>query len=171
MEKILEKHERYSYAEKALFHNDSDPQADWRHEYNKLKARSQILQNNQRSNLLVHLMGEQLDTLSIKELQNLEQQLECSLKHIRSRKEKLLQEQNKTMEKEIKAKEKALASAQNPVLEQQKHSTQHFLISGSSPYPTTRYYQQMPDKETSPQAQLSLGSSLLPPWMLNRLNG
>lgn len=31
-------------------------------------------------------MGEQLDTLNLKELQHLEQQLENSLKHIRSRK-------------------------------------------------------------------------------------
>ena len=33
-----------------------------------------------------HLMGEQLDTLNLKELQHLEQQLDNSLKHIRSRK-------------------------------------------------------------------------------------
>lgn len=33
-----------------------------------------------------HLLGEQLDSLTIKELQQLEQQLDSSLKHIRSRK-------------------------------------------------------------------------------------
>jgi hypothetical protein len=33
-----------------------------------------------------HLLGEQLDSLIIKELQQLEQQLDSSLKHIRSRK-------------------------------------------------------------------------------------
>jgi hypothetical protein len=33
-----------------------------------------------------HLMGEELETLNPKELQQLEQQLESSLKHIRSRK-------------------------------------------------------------------------------------
>lgn len=33
-----------------------------------------------------HLMGEDLETLNLKELQQLEQQLESSLKHIRSRK-------------------------------------------------------------------------------------
>lgn len=33
-------------------------------------------------------MGEDLDSLSLKELQNLEQQLDSALKHIRSRKVK-----------------------------------------------------------------------------------
>jgi MADS-box transcription factor, plant len=33
-----------------------------------------------------HLMGEDLETLNLKELQQLEQQLESSLKHIRTRK-------------------------------------------------------------------------------------
>jgi len=33
-----------------------------------------------------HLMGEDLESLNLKELQQLEQQLESSLKHIRSRK-------------------------------------------------------------------------------------
>ena len=35
-------------------------------------------------------MGEDLDTLSLKELQNLEHQLDTALKHIRSRKVKKL---------------------------------------------------------------------------------
>lgn len=33
-----------------------------------------------------HYMGEDLDSLSLKELQNLEQQLDTALKHIRSKK-------------------------------------------------------------------------------------
>jgi hypothetical protein len=33
-----------------------------------------------------HLMGEDLESVNLKELQQLEQQLESSLKHIRSRK-------------------------------------------------------------------------------------
>jgi MADS-box transcription factor len=37
-----------------------------------------------------HFMGEDLDSLSLKELQNLEQQLDSALKHIRSRKVKSL---------------------------------------------------------------------------------
>ncbi|MED6132693.1 hypothetical protein PIB30_118811 [Stylosanthes scabra] len=69
----------------------------------------------------VNFMGEDLDSLSLKELQNLEHQLESALKHIRSRKnqvmyesiselqkkDKALQEQNNALAKKIKEKEKA----------------------------------------------------------------
>ncbi|KAG0481401.1 hypothetical protein HPP92_012259 [Vanilla planifolia] len=116
MDKILERYKRYSYAERTLFSNETDPQVDWYLEYGKLKARVDSLQKSQR-----HLMGEELDSLSIKELQTLEQQLESSLKHIRTtknqimlnsiaelqEKEKIWRDRNKTLEKEIMAKEKA----------------------------------------------------------------
>ncbi|KAK4479423.1 hypothetical protein RD792_014937 [Penstemon davidsonii] len=39
-----------------------------------------------------HYMGEDLDPLGLKELQNLEHQLDSSLKHIRSRKNQLMHE-------------------------------------------------------------------------------
>ncbi|KAJ6822782.1 truncated transcription factor CAULIFLOWER A-like [Iris pallida] len=90
MESILERYERYSYAEKAIVEPDPESQNDlmqesWYNEYSRLKAKVEALQSSQR-----HLMGEQLDTLSVKELQQLEQQLEHSLKNIRSRKNQLL---------------------------------------------------------------------------------
>ncbi|KAH0469062.1 hypothetical protein IEQ34_002294 [Dendrobium chrysotoxum] len=170
MEKILERYERYSYAERALFSNEANPQADWRLEYNKLKARVESLQKSQR-----HLMGEQLDSLSIKELQHLEQQLESSLKHIRSRKEKILLEQNKTLEKEIIAKEKTKALMQNAPWEKQNlsqySSTPLHVISDSVPTPTSRTFQARANEEESPQPQLRVGNTLLPPWMLSHMNG
>ncbi|KAG0481347.1 hypothetical protein HPP92_012205 [Vanilla planifolia] len=85
MDKILERYKRYSYAERTLFSNETDPQVDWYLEYGKLKARVDSLQKSQR-----HLMGEELDSLSIKELQTLEQQLESSLKHIRTTKNQIM---------------------------------------------------------------------------------
>ncbi|THU45118.1 hypothetical protein C4D60_Mb02t14490 [Musa balbisiana] len=117
MEKILERYEYYSYAEKALMSSDQDYQrkplsimtrpvgslrvnpppakpmqgskepsrsslrGNWCQEYGKLKAKVEALSKSQR-----HLMGEQLEALNLKELQQLEHQLEISLKHIRSRK-------------------------------------------------------------------------------------
>ncbi|XP_020091887.1 MADS-box transcription factor 14 isoform X2 [Ananas comosus] len=122
MEKILERYERYSYAEKALVSADPESQGNWCHEYSKLKARVEAIQKSQR-----HLMGEQLESLNLKELQQLEQQLESSLKHIRSRKsqllldsiselkrkEKSLQEHNKALEKELMEKQKALTQQQH----------------------------------------------------------
>ncbi|XP_020979861.1 agamous-like MADS-box protein AGL8 isoform X3 [Arachis ipaensis] len=129
---------------------------NWILEHAKLKARVEVLHRNQRyihgseyfilklniikldrcminqceiANFSCHcrnFMGEGLDTLSLKELQNLEHQLESALKHIRSRKnqvmyesiselqkkDKALQEQNNVLAKKIKEKEKALAQTQ-----------------------------------------------------------
>ncbi|OMO72067.1 Transcription factor, K-box [Corchorus olitorius] len=118
MEKILERYERYSYAERQLV-NAAEPetQANWSIEYNRLKAKVELLQRNHR-----HYMGEDLDSLSLKELQNLEQQLDTALKHIRSRKnqlmyesiselqkkERAMQEQNSVLAKQIKEREKAI---------------------------------------------------------------
>uniref|UniRef100_A0A0E0GTX0 MADS-box domain-containing protein n=1 Tax=Oryza nivara TaxID=4536 RepID=A0A0E0GTX0_ORYNI len=43
MDKILERYERYSYAEKVLISAESDTQGNWCHEYRKLKAKSQLM--------------------------------------------------------------------------------------------------------------------------------
>ncbi|CAL0318178.1 unnamed protein product [Lupinus luteus] len=116
MEKILERHERYAYAERQLVANDSETQGNWTIEYSRLKAKIELLQTNHR-----HYMGEDLGSMSLKELQSLEQQLDTALKTIRTRrnqlmyesiselqkKEKVIQEQNNMLAKKIKDKEKA----------------------------------------------------------------
>ncbi|CAL5189232.1 unnamed protein product [Lathyrus oleraceus] len=119
MEQILERHERYGYAEKLLVANDTtDAQENWTVEYTRLKAKIDLLERNHR-----HYMGEGLATMSLKELQCLEQQLDTGLKNIRTRrtqvmyeaiselqkKEKGIQEQNNMLSKEIKEKEKSVA--------------------------------------------------------------
>ncbi|XP_061337343.1 agamous-like MADS-box protein AP1 [Gastrolobium bilobum] len=115
MEKILERYERYAYAERQLVANDSESQGNWTIEYSRLKAKIDLLQRNHR-----HYMGEDLGSMSLKELQSLEQQLDTALKHIRTRrnqlmyesiselqkKEKVIQEQNNMLAKKIKEKEK-----------------------------------------------------------------
>ncbi|KAG6752967.1 hypothetical protein POTOM_043009 [Populus tomentosa] len=95
MERILERYERYSYAERQLLAND-DPEnhGSWTLEYAKLKARVDVLQRNQR-----HFMGEDLDSLNIKELQNLEHQIDSALKHVRSRKNQLMYESISELQK------------------------------------------------------------------------
>ncbi|XP_073005034.1 MADS-box transcription factor 14-like [Typha latifolia] len=182
MEKILERYERYSYAEKALISGDSDSQGDWCHEYSKLKAKVEAIQKSQR-----HLMGEQLDSLNLKEIQQLEQQLESSLKHIRSkknqmmldsiselhRKEKSLQEQNKILEKELLEKQQALT--QHALWEQANPQTSSpsppsFLITDSLPTLNIGTYQRRgtdQEREEAAQPQVRMG---LPPWMLSHLN-
>ncbi|PIN16095.1 MADS box transcription factor [Handroanthus impetiginosus] len=128
MDKILEKYERYSFAERQLIATEPQPPANWNLEYSKLKARIDLLQRNQR-----HYMGEDLDSMSLKDLQNLEQQLDIALKSIRSRKNQLLydsiselqqkeraiQEQNSMLTKQIKEKEQEMVH--QPQWEHQNH--------------------------------------------------
>lgn len=117
MEQILERYERYSYAERRLLANNSESpvQENWSLEYTKLKARIDLLQRNHK-----HYLGEDLDSMSLKDLQNLEQQLDTGLKLIRSRKnqlmhesisqlqkrERAIQEENNMLAKKIKEKDK-----------------------------------------------------------------
>ena len=198
MEKILERYEHYSYAEKAIMSSDFESQGNWCHEYGKLKAKVEVLSKSQR-----HLMGEQLDSLNLKELQQLEHQLEISMKHIRSRKsqvmfdsiaelqrkEKALREQNKNLERELMEKQKAKVLTQQPQQQpqpqpqRQPHCWQQAQTSTSSPppllaepHPTLNIgsYQRRAapaghDEEIA-QAQARISNSLLPPWMLRHLN-
>ncbi|OIW04787.1 hypothetical protein TanjilG_11089 [Lupinus angustifolius] len=60
----------------------------WYQEVSKLKAKYESLQRTQR-----HLLGEDLGPLSIKELQNLEKQLEGALAQARQRKTQIMIEQ------------------------------------------------------------------------------
>ncbi|KHG04023.1 Floral homeotic APETALA 1 [Gossypium arboreum] len=141
MEKILERYERYSYAERQLVASEPESQGNWSMDYNRLKAKVELLQRNHR-----HYMGEELESLSLKELQNLEQQLDTALKLIRSkknqlmyesiselqRKEKAIQEQNTMLAKQIKEREKTVAQQQQqqPQWGQQDHglNTSSFLL-------------------------------------------
>ncbi|MFS7993513.1 putative transcription factor MADS-MIKC family [Helianthus anomalus] len=138
MESILERYERYCYSERQLVATDATPRS-WTLEYNKLKSRAELLQRNHR-----HYMGEDIESLSLKEIQNLEQQLDTGLKNIRARKNQLLhesinelqkkgkaiQEQNTTLTKQLKEKEKDKTIPQNTHWEQHNyvdHDTTFFL--------------------------------------------
>nr|BAL70391.1 apetala1/squamosa protein [Alstroemeria ligtu subsp. ligtu] len=190
MEMILERYERYSQAERAVSEADPESQGNWIHEHSKLKSKDEALQKNQR-----HLMGEQLDNLSHKELQHLEQQLEGALKHIRSkknqllsdsvselqRKEKFLQEQNRLLENKLIEKEKEKAKA----LMQHAHWEQQGQAQTSSSSPTFLMTEQLPslnmgtyqggagnaEEGVAGQTLPRAGSNTLPPWMLRHVSG
>nr|XP_034932022.1 truncated transcription factor CAULIFLOWER A-like isoform X2 [Populus alba] len=114
MEKILERHERYSYAERQLVATDLDSQGNWTLEYNRLKEKVELLQRNHR-----HYLGEDLDSVSLKELQNLEKQIDTALELIRERKNHLMYQSISELQIKIKEKEKALA--QPALWDQQDH--------------------------------------------------
>ncbi|XP_076904037.1 agamous-like MADS-box protein AP1 [Bidens hawaiensis] len=116
MERILERYERHS-SEKQHTSIINDPQGIWTLGNVKLKAKLELLQKTQR-----HLMGEELDSLSLKELHSYEQQIDTALRHIRitknqlmlesisqlQKKDKDLQDQNTVLSTQIKEKEKEL---------------------------------------------------------------
>nr|XP_017237289.1 PREDICTED: agamous-like MADS-box protein AGL8 homolog isoform X3 [Daucus carota subsp. sativus] len=132
MERILERYDRYSTAERQLVATDTISQGSWTLEHAKLKARIEVLQRNQK-----HYMGEDLDSLSLKELQNLESQLDSALKNLRSRKnqmmfesisqlqkrDKVLQEQNNILSKKVKSKEKEVAQPHTQEQQNQESSS------------------------------------------------
>ncbi|TQE00219.1 hypothetical protein C1H46_014137 [Malus baccata] len=98
MVRILDRYDQYTYAERQRTGADSESQENWPVEYPKLAARIEVLQRKLRN-----LVGEDLDPLSLRELQDLEQQLDTALKRIRTRKNQLVHESISEMDKKRKA--------------------------------------------------------------------
>ncbi|CAH9095732.1 unnamed protein product [Cuscuta epithymum] len=187
MEKILERYERYSYAERQLNPADPDSQGSWSLEHAKLKARMEILQINQR-----HYEGEDLDSLNLKELQNLERQLDSALKNIRSRKnqlmfesisvhqkkDKALHDENNKLAKKIKEREREIAQQQAqwetqndntnpsyvvpPQLFNSFHLSEGYHNGGGEHGGMEGIQCQQPQHATN---------TVMPQWMLSHLNG
>ncbi|KAJ3681267.1 hypothetical protein LUZ60_015756 [Juncus effusus] len=81
MVRTLERYQKCSYTgpETIVKKQEDELVQSSRNEYMKLKSRVESLQRTQRN-----LLGEDLGALNIKELEQLEKQLDSSLKHIRS---------------------------------------------------------------------------------------
>ncbi|KAK1404548.1 hypothetical protein POM88_004153 [Heracleum sosnowskyi] len=191
MERILERHERYSSAEGQLVAIDTISQGSWTLEHAKLKARIEVLQKNQR-----HYMGEDLDSLSLKELQSLETQLDSALKNLRSRKnqmmfesisqiqkkdkalqeqnnmlskkDKALQEQNNMLSKKVKNKEKELAPL-CPHEQQNQKSSPLVLQKPMQPFNVTGDVFQAVGN-TGDHEGTNQTNTTIPSWMLSHIN-
>ncbi|KAK6255877.1 hypothetical protein SCA6_017182 [Theobroma cacao] len=87
MLKTLERYQKCSYGAVEVSKPAKELESSYR-EYLKLKARYEALQRTQRN-----LLGEDLGPLNSKELEQLERQLETSLKHVRSTKTQYLLDQ------------------------------------------------------------------------------
>ncbi|PWA54576.1 APETALA1 and FRUITFULL like protein [Artemisia annua] len=147
-------------------------QGRWTLEHAKLKCRFELLQKTKR-----HLKGEDLDSLTLKELQNLEHQIDTALKHIRLRKnqmmfesisvlqkkDKELQNQNNVLSKKVKEVEKDLA--QQPLVEQQNPDNMLHLDTYTST-PCQVGGDGVVEKVPG-QARPII---VLPPWMLQHMN-
>ncbi|CAN1835433.1 MADS-box transcription factor 20 [Linum perenne] len=57
-----------------------------------------------------NLVGEEIDPMSLREFQQLEQQIDTALKKVRSRKERSLSEQNGVLTKKVKQNEKEVST-------------------------------------------------------------
>ncbi|XP_010937979.1 truncated transcription factor CAULIFLOWER A-like isoform X2 [Elaeis guineensis] len=107
--KTIERYQTYNYAASEVVAPPSETQNTYQ-EYAKLKARVEFLQRSHRN-----LLGEDLDPLSTNELEQLENQVEKSLKQISSakthlmldqlydlkRKEQVLQEVNRELKRKL----------------------------------------------------------------------
>ncbi|CAL9082805.1 unnamed protein product [Musa acuminata var. zebrina] len=93
--KTLERYQSYRYAsqETNVDYHETETQS-WYQEFFKLKVKYESLQRSHR-----HLLGEDLGTLGVKELQQLEKQLDLALSQSRQTKLKLLMEQIEDLQK------------------------------------------------------------------------
>ncbi|KAK9684453.1 hypothetical protein RND81_10G211200 [Saponaria officinalis] len=176
MEKILERYERYSYAERQLTTPDPNSYGSWTLEHAKLKARLEILQKNHR-----HYMGEELGSLTLKELQNLEHQLDTALKHIRSKKNQLMYESISELQKKVKEKEKekAIAIAEQAQWEQQNqdHLNSSAFFATHQPLPSLNMRGSYEtgnsiienEARQSQNRNNNSSTTLVPSWMLSHL--
>uniref|UniRef100_A0A804NUJ4 MADS-box transcription factor 6 n=2 Tax=Zea mays TaxID=4577 RepID=A0A804NUJ4_MAIZE len=86
--KTLERYQHCCYNAQDSNNGALSESQSWYQEISKLRAKFEALQRTQR-----HLLGEDLGPLSVKELQQLEKQLECALSQARQRKTQLMMEQ------------------------------------------------------------------------------
>ncbi|GAB2297131.1 Agamous-like MADS-box protein ap1 [Dionaea muscipula] len=112
--------------------------ANWAFDSEKLKAKVELLQRNHR-----HYLGQDLESLSMKELQSLEHHLDTALKHIRSRKNQLMHEsiselqkkeksmhdQNNLLAKKLKEREETIIAEE---VQWQQQTDQHVPLDLSS---------------------------------------
>ncbi|KAK1410226.1 hypothetical protein QVD17_36761 [Tagetes erecta] len=172
METILERYERYAYAEKMLTAPEIETQASWTLESSKLKAKIEVLEKNIR-----HYAGEELDQLNLRDLQNVEQQIDSALKRIRTKKnqvmhesiselhkkERALQERNSSLSKQLKENEKNSEQQSSSLQLPQPHSVPSFGTS-SGPFIGSA----MREEELAQTHNVS--AAMIPLWMIRHIN-
>ncbi|KAK2415070.1 agamous MADS-box protein MADS3 [Trifolium repens] len=122
--KTLERYQRCSFTSQNDNDNEHETQ-NWYQEMSKLKAKYESLQKSQRQ-----LLGEDLGPLNIKELQNLEKQLEGALAQARQRKTQIMIEQMEEFRKKLESDGFNLKA-----YESMWNSTNSATVAGGSNFP------------------------------------
>ncbi|KDO72293.1 hypothetical protein CISIN_1g046858mg, partial [Citrus sinensis] len=155
----------------------------WSLEYPKLKSRIEVLEKNIRN-----FMGGDLEPLSLRELQYLEQQIDTSLKRLRNRKvkiqcnalqhfyvfERALQDQNNMLAKkaqlQLKEKERTVTEQQNQMAQNSSPLMPTFpslTIGGNIQVMMRGSIIDEPDEN---QTRQNMRSTVVPWWMHDHVN-
>ncbi|GKD46089.1 truncated transcription factor CAULIFLOWER A-like protein [Tanacetum coccineum] len=155
----------------------------WTLESSKLRAKIEVLEKN-----IKHYVGEDLEPLSLRELQSVEQQLETALKRIRTRKnqvmresisdlykkERALQEQNNTLSKKLKENDKnieqqnagfLLPTPQPQLPPPQPPGSLARLVIGSGSFQGATTI-----REDDPAQTHTMSATMMPPWLLRHMS-
>ncbi|XP_061344225.1 truncated transcription factor CAULIFLOWER D-like [Gastrolobium bilobum] len=171
MEDILERYERQTHTELSGANNES--QGNWSFEYIKLTAKVEVLERNLRN-----FVGHDLDPMSMRELQSLEQQLDTSLKSKTAWLARALEEQNRKLAK-MKEKEKTFTEHPHNCPENlgQNPSTVNLcspeLLPSQTLLPSLTLSGNLQGRawlEEKAEAQTApTRNTLMPPWMMHHL--
>ncbi|QCD93817.1 MADS-box transcription factor [Vigna unguiculata] len=180
MENVLERYERHAHIGQ-LVEDGDESQGNWSLQCFKLTGKVEVLEKNLRN-----FVGQDLDPLSLRELQSLEHQLDTAIKRIRTRKNqvmnesisdmqkkaKQLQEQNGTLTKKIKDKGKAVAERSQCVPQTipqpcpPQLQPQHRLVPSLTPRENLQAAAAL--EEVDEGRAVPSTTTLIPPWMLHQ---
>nr|AXR70624.1 MADS-box 2 [Momordica dioica] len=168
MERILERYDRYLYVGRQLVGRSESEFSyeNWTLEYYRLKSKVEVLQRNNS-----HFMGEDLDSLSLKELQNLEHQLDAAIKSIRrSRKVRNIEENNVQLAKQIKEKEKSTGQQEGQLVQCQSNSSSVLLPQYCVTSSRDGFVERVGGENGGENSSLTEPNSLLPAMLRPSLN-
>nr|KAJ0221153.1 hypothetical protein LSAT_V11C200082270 [Lactuca sativa] len=134
-------------------------------------------------NMYRHYDGEDLEQLNLRELQNVEQQLETALKRIRTKKnqlmhesiselhkkERALQERNNSLSKKLKENEKT-SEQQIPMLHLPQHPPQPYPCSVPSFANTSGPFIGAAMREEESVQVQPVSTTMMPLWMIRHIN-